>query len=141
MCRLIFGILSAGLLVASIVLWTCSLNKTWVVAHFGDVDIRALNGELYLQAPHPHQPRPSGVVRSFAGFGYLNAPDALIFIIPLWAVVSAAGMPYLLVLIWRRYPTDGHCPRCGYNLVGNTSGVCPGCGSAVETKPANANQV
>ncbi|HPM24999.1 MAG TPA: hypothetical protein PLP66_13915 [Phycisphaerae bacterium] len=25
----------------------------------------------------------------------------------------------------------GHCPKCGYDLTGNTSGVCPECGGAV----------
>lgn len=25
----------------------------------------------------------------------------------------------------------GHCTTCGYNLTGNTSGVCPECGSGV----------
>jgi uncharacterized paraquat-inducible protein A len=26
----------------------------------------------------------------------------------------------------------GHCPSCDYDLTGNTSGVCPECGSAAE---------
>ena len=30
----------------------------------------------------------------------------------------------------RRTP-EGHCISCGYNLAGNTSGVCPECGTAV----------
>lgn len=25
-------------------------------------------------------------------------------------------------------PAPGHCPHCGYDLTGNTSGVCPECG-------------
>ena len=29
----------------------------------------------------------------------------------------------------RRYP-PGHCLKCGYNLTGNVSGVCPECGTA-----------
>ena len=33
---------------------------------------------------------------------------------------------------WRpyRHPPN-HCRRCGYNLTGNTSGVCPECGTQV----------
>ena len=27
--------------------------------------------------------------------------------------------------------TRGQCPRCGYDLTGNTSGVCPECGGQV----------
>jgi hypothetical protein len=35
-------------------------------------------------------------------------------------------------LFWRdrRYPR-AHCQSCGYDLTGNTSGVCPECGQAV----------
>jgi hypothetical protein len=43
-----------------------------------------------------------------------------------------------IVWCWRayrvwRYPRDG-CPTCSYNLTGNTSGVCPECGTAVAPK-------
>ena len=31
---------------------------------------------------------------------------------------------------WWRYP-PGHCQRCGYDLTGNTSGVCSECGNKV----------
>jgi len=46
---------------------------------------------------------------------------------------------YLLPLKWltdvlRRAPRTrpGFCARCGYNLTGNTSGVCPECGMKVD---------
>jgi hypothetical protein len=49
--------------------------------------------------------------------------------VPLW-------MPFLLVaaptmFLWlrdRRRVLPGHCGQCGYDLTGNTSGVCPECG-------------
>ena len=47
---------------------------------------------------------------------------------PLYAVFVAVAVPTLLV--WRFWPKPikpGHC-RCGYDLTGNTSGVCPECG-------------
>jgi hypothetical protein len=55
------------------------------------------------------------------------------FSLPLW-------MPFLLVAVptgclwWRdrrRRIPPGHCQRCGYNLTGNVSGVCPECGERV----------
>ncbi|MBN2562782.1 MAG: hypothetical protein JXQ75_17805 [Phycisphaerae bacterium] len=31
---------------------------------------------------------------------------------------------------WRRIPA-GHCRECGYDLTGNTSGICPECGTPI----------
>ena len=31
----------------------------------------------------------------------------------------------------RRQILEGHCRECGYNLTGNTSGVCPECGTKI----------
>lgn len=33
---------------------------------------------------------------------------------------------------------DGCCQTCGYNLRGNTSGVCPECGAAVDRSESAA---
>ena len=33
--------------------------------------------------------------------------------------------------IYPRYPTH-HCQKCGYNLTGNVSGICPECGTRIE---------
>jgi rubrerythrin len=43
-------------------------------------------------------------------------------------VVALAVATRLLPLLARRIP-PGHCQRCGYNLTGNVSGVCPECGT------------
>jgi len=55
---------------------------------------------------------------------------------PLWAAVLAtASIPCLsLRKAWqrRRWLRTGSCGRCGYNLTGNTSGVCPECGIPVQ---------
>jgi len=62
-------------------------------------------------------------------------------IVPLWIpilllfVVTVAPICRLSARIRRhvralRTPT-GHCTECGYNLVGNESGICPECGDAI----------
>jgi hypothetical protein len=51
-----------------------------------------------------------------------------------WTLLFAL-LPALWVLIWwlkRRRSTQGRCPACHYDLTGNTSGVCPECGTAVK---------
>ncbi len=50
---------------------------------------------------------------------------------PLYAPFLAVAVPTLLV--WRFGPKPvkpGHC-RCGYDLHGNESGVCPECGGTI----------
>ena len=44
-------------------------------------------------------------------------------------IVAARGSWALSVRRHRR--SLGRCPDCGYDLTGNTSGVCPECGTAV----------
>jgi hypothetical protein len=50
-------------------------------------------------------------------------------VVPLWIPLVLVGIPtvYLIRLDRRRIP-PGHCQKCGYNLTGNVSGVCPECG-------------
>ena len=59
-----------------------------------------------------------------------------------WIMVPfrALAIAFLILpAIWciplaRRRPRDGTCKTCGYNLTGNTSGVCPECGTPVPPK-------
>ncbi len=54
--------------------------------------------------------------------------------IPLWPwLVLFLGYPVgpLVVRFLRRQPKQGWCVRCGYDLTGNESGVCPECGSEI----------
>ncbi len=52
--------------------------------------------------------------------------------LPLYALFAAVAIPTLLVCrFWPKPIKPGHC-RCGYNLTGNQSGVCPECGVEVQ---------
>ena len=56
------------------------------------------------------------------------------WMLPLCPVFAAALLVTLLV--WRFVPMPvrpGHC-ECGYNLTGNTSGMCPDCGREAATE-------
>ncbi|HEY3243573.1 MAG TPA: hypothetical protein VGM03_09500 [Phycisphaerae bacterium] len=52
---------------------------------------------------------------------------AAIFI-PLSIILVLIAIPSLTAWRRSRLPQPGFCARCGYNLTGNTSGVCPECG-------------
>lgn len=54
-------------------------------------------------------------------------------VIPLWIPFVLLAVP--TAILWyrdRRHPL-GHCRKCGYNLTGNVSGVCPECGMETES--------
>jgi hypothetical protein len=73
-----------------------------------------------------------------------DAANVLI-VVPYWFVAVIFGLPCVpwslrirRRLRARRRRAAGRCPRCGYDLTGNTSGVCPECGAPVT---AGADQV
>jgi hypothetical protein len=39
-------------------------------------------------------------------------------------------VPLAIAILGHRFPA-GHCRRCGYDLTGNASGICPECGQKV----------
>ena len=56
-----------------------------------------------------------------------------------WRLKLAISLEFIaLYLFWRdwREPKSrpGYCQKCGYSLTGNTSGVCPECGTAIGHK-------
>ena len=67
-----------------------------------------------------------------------NAPQPVIhsvLLIPLWIPFAIIVLP-TAYLFWRdrcRIPS-GHCQKCGYDLTGNVSGVCPECGEKVDVQ-------
>lgn len=74
-------------------------------------------------------------------FGYVNRPNYIRIRIPYWPVVVVLSILPLSGLIGeflrQRNRFDGRCLHCHYNLTGNTSGVCPECGTAVAGKKAS----
>jgi hypothetical protein len=60
--------------------------------------------------------------------------------LPLWFLLAvAAGYPGWVIGSWlskrrerKQRRQAGHCRRCGYDLTGNMSGVCPECGGRIQ---------
>jgi hypothetical protein len=65
--------------------------------------------------------------------------ETYVISVPCWTIILISGA---LPAIWFRrrlrhlriLRAVGCCPSCGYNLTGNTSGVCPECGTAIPQK-------
>lgn len=55
-----------------------------------------------------------------------------LIVVPLWVPLLLLAVP-TAVLFYRdrRRIPPGHCRKCGYNLTGNASGVCPECGAKI----------
>lgn len=56
-----------------------------------------------------------------------------LFRVPLWMIILLSGTGAIFMLRARRRERAriGSCSACRYNLTGNTSGVCPECGTPV----------
>ena len=52
-------------------------------------------------------------------------------VLPIYAIVMGFASMFLERLHRKRRRRQGLCPRCEYNLTGNTSNTCPECGSPI----------
>ena len=69
----------------------------------------------------------------------LRDPDGWVLEVPLWIPFLLVSSP--IALLWwrnRRRIPPGHCQKCGYNLTGNTSGICPECGTPIADRSGKA---
>src|SRR5437868_2850446 len=68
-------------------------------------------------------------------YDYPRGASGNVLVFPIWLLAVATAMVsacWLSALLCRRTRRKaGGCPRCGYNLTGNTSGVCPECGTPI----------
>ena len=48
-----------------------------------------------------------------------------------WAATLSASIALLCSLARKRQVLPGYCRKCGYNLTGNVSGICPECGERI----------
>ncbi len=84
-----------------------------------------------------------GIHAGFDGPVGLPSPRQLLALIMSSALILVLAVPYTM-LLWlfsrmcdglfvrlRRFLEPTECARCGYDLTGNVSGVCPECGATV----------
>jgi hypothetical protein len=64
------------------------------------------------------------------------------FDLPLWSPFFLAAIATGLIFWCDRRRLPSHCCQgCGYNLTGNTSGVCPECGQKAEREDSSTTEV
>ncbi|MCH7813714.1 MAG: hypothetical protein IID40_06800 [Planctomycetes bacterium] len=64
-------------------------------------------------------------------FAWPDAVFTLLCDLTVSALVALPGVVVAVLIARRRPYPRGHCRRCGYDLTGNESGLCPECGKAV----------
>lgn len=64
-----------------------------------------------------------------------SEPGGWMTVLPLWLPLVLSAIP--TVILWRlnRRRGPGCCQKCGYDLRGNISGICPECGQAATKEP------
>ena len=118
------------------------ISTTWGVWFFGStMNFTAASGIIDLDFYGRELSQASVAAlqygRTTGGLG-LTWPRLILFRgsfvlkLPFWIPFMLVALP-TAYLFWRdrdrRYP-PGHCQKCGYDLQGNVSGVCPECGKA-----------
>jgi hypothetical protein len=78
-------------------------------------------------------PRSMTLLAGLIDWSWLKVDaDGIDLNLQLWILFMIAVIPTgVLWYVDRRRIPPGHCRKCGYNLTGNVSGVCPECGGKV----------
>lgn len=64
-----------------------------------------------------------------------------ILMLPYWIPIVFAVLPTSVLFYKDRHRLSPcHCPKCGYNLTGNTSGVCSECGAKITAEQKSIPQ-
>jgi len=143
------------LLFASVLAPSALVFLAWVVtAHwhfqcaFGDIELEAGHGILLIYS-EPGANRDPDVRLRRCEHWHLswampstyrkNWSASITYIIPFWLIQATLLIP-IFILTRSRFKSrrPGHCQTCGYDLTGNTSGVCPECGHRMVKAPAAA---
>jgi hypothetical protein len=109
-----------------------SSNKRWnhlgVECEYGDMDVHLDPGGNVVR----DTALPPGVT-----LRPVSMPRADVFV-PYWMPAVVFSMLLMVSAMarfgWRYRPPAHCCTRCGYDLTGNTSGVCPECGTAKQVR-------
>ncbi len=123
-----------------LILWTGSLR--WRLIYEGTQLLVVIKeGEVrYMYTTSPYRARPSGwTIDSLRGRLVLTWPwwqseDEYRYMgsVPLWIpILALSALSFVPLLLGRKRRSLHACAECCYNLTGNTSGICPECGTPI----------
>ena len=122
-------------LLSSFIFTVTMYRSGWsAVLGFGDVIVQSTNAQYgNPQQGWAFKKRLASEPIVFQWWVRLRNPVESVWqvIVPTWIPLVALTMPTAFLWYRDRRTPPGHCQSCGYNLTGNTSGVCPECGTEV----------
>lgn len=110
--------------------WTAAIRNgtlrlTWTISTHGHI-------EYFRPDPSRWKPAFYNTLGFFAPSGYCDIP-----LTSTLCVLAAGSIWYL----WRRRKYPAHCcQKCGYDLTGNMSGICPECGTPIAEPKTTPSQ-
>lgn len=138
LCVATFVLWSRSWWVGDLVYWNCYDEKGAFRGFNGTYSVRGHVAYMFVAASAPLPVSPVRGVHMWTGTGKL--PPRSFYDVPIVPVGVLSLICLLLPLTcvamrarMRLLPQAGQCVVCRYDLTGNTSGVCPECGTAVRT--------
>ena len=131
------GSVALGGLHGDVLTWHCAPHVVEVGLYWGDIHVDVLPGydklgprrkPSALRWPQLSRWRPGWTRPTFDNLGVPGVDTIYILTLPVWIPGALFACAALAVSIHRR--KRGIC-RCGYDLTGNVSGICPECGTPV----------
>jgi hypothetical protein len=99
-------------------------QRYWSFGRLSDrIDYIQLPGLWYFRLFRDARVINTGKLSTFG----IAIPDVLL-------IILAGVVPAVWLVARKRRQIAGHCVKCGYNLTGNISGVCPECGKPITPK-------
>ena len=143
MRRALYSLSIMGLVVSVTLVALCLLSVRWLFGYVGGAGAFVFDyGEVYFTRVHDPalSLSPTGWLCELTGEspGFWRLPHFVsggvsVLYVPLWLPFLVVAIPSVIVWWRSRRARRGHCERCGYNLAGNVSGICPECGTAIES--------
>ena len=132
-----------GLVVCVMLVAALMVSLRWAVgsnillSKGGELQVYLLAGRLYIGTDWREPNREPGFyflrhrsVNRWLPTHYKGTGVSKLFC-PIWMLLLPAALPTAYLFYRDRRHPPGHCQRCGYDLTGNESGVCPECGTEV----------
>ena len=142
----LLSLLSLLLFAATVGVWVWTEvqpNESHSILSVGEVTIFGISGHIGYRGP-PEVRRPQGLLMPYQPNAvHMTFIGATVLLVQCWKLAAGFAVLPLTWFVLRHHGRRGAagvvCVKCAYNLTGNTSGVCPECGTPTEASAKLSN--